>query len=65
MRGFLFYKTFLLILGLKINSNFGSKVRLTITALSIAIAIKIPKYILGMKFDRIRTRNPIATVVAV
>ena len=51
--------------GLYTNNNFGSKVKTEIIANNIAIPVKTPKYIVGIKFDRINIENPNTIVIDV
>ena len=41
------------------NNNFGSKVSTDIIANNIAIPVKIPKYIVGIKFEILELKNQI------
>jgi hypothetical protein len=51
--------------GLKIMTNKGNKVKLLKSATAIAIPVRKPKYIVGIKFDKVRTENPTVTVMEV
>ena len=51
--------------GLKINISFGNKVRTEIIAKSIAIPVKTPKYIVGIKFDKTNIEKPKTIVIEV
>ena len=46
-------------------SNLGSSVSTNTSATSIAIPVKVPNMIVGMKFDRIRIEKPNITVIPV
>ena len=46
-------------------SNLGSSVSTNISATNIANPVKVPKMIVGMKFDRIRIEKPNITVMPV
>lgn len=45
--------------------SLGNKVRAASRAISIAKAVKTPKYIVGMKFENTSIENPIIIVIAV
>ena len=49
----------------KINKSFGSNVSTEIIAKSIATPVKIPKYIVGIKLDKIRIEKPKTIVIEV
>ena len=51
--------------GLKTKSNFGSSVKTDIMASSIAIPVKTPKYIVGIKLDSTKIENPKTIVIEV
>ena len=44
--------------GLNTSSSDGSKVKTDIIANNIAIPVKIPKYIVGIKFDKTKIEKP-------
>ena len=46
-------------------SNLGSSVSTNTSATSIASPVKVPKMIVGMKFDRIKIEKPNITVIPV
>ena len=43
--------------GLKTTINNGNKVKLLKSATAIATPVKKPKYIVGIKFDKVRTAD--------
>ena len=49
----------------KIIKSFGSKVSTEIIASNIAIPVKIPKYIVGIKFDNTNIEKPNTIVIEV
>ena len=51
--------------GLKTTSSKGNKVKLLKSATAMAIPVRKPKYIVGIKLDKVRTENPTATVMEV
>ena len=51
--------------GLKTRSSFGNRVRTETNASSIAIPVKTPKYIVGMKFDKTKIEKPKTIVIEV
>ena len=51
--------------GLKTISNKGNKVKLLKSATAIAIPVRKPKYIVGIKLDKVRTENPTVIVMEV
>ena len=48
-----------------VNNNFGSNVKTEIIASNIAIPVKTPKYIVGIKFDKTKIENPKTIVIEV
>ena len=59
----LYYQTFLN--GLKVSMSFGNKVKTEIIANNIAIPVKTPKYIVGIKLDNINIEKPNTIVIDV
>ena len=51
--------------GLKTTSSKGNKVKLLKSATAMAIPVRKPKYIVGIKLDKVRTENPTVTVMEV
>ena len=51
--------------GLKTTINKGNKVRLLKRATAMAIPVRKPKYIVGIKLDKVRTENPTVIVMEV
>ena len=51
--------------GLNRINNCGNKTKDESNAISIAILVKIPKYILGIKFENIKIQNPTIIVTEV
>ena len=51
--------------GLRCNMSFGNKVSTESIASNIAIPVKIPKYIVGMKLDNIKIEKPNTIVIEV
>jgi len=51
--------------GLKTTINKGNKVKLLKRATAIAIPVRKPKYIVGIKFDKVKTEKPTVTVMEV
>ena len=51
--------------GFKINISFGKRVKTEIIASNIAIPVKTPKYIVGMKFDNTKIEKPKTIVIDV
>ena len=51
--------------GLKTISNKGNKVKLLKSATAIAIPVRKPKYIVGIKLDKVSIENPTVTVMEV
>ena len=51
--------------GLQINNNLGSKVKTEVIANNIAIPVKTPKYIVGIKFDKTKIEKPKTIVIDV
>ena len=51
--------------GLSINISFGKRVKTDIIARSIAIPVKIPKYIVGIKLDNTNIEKPKTIVIEV
>ena len=49
--------------GLKVSSNLGNNVKTEIIDKSIAIPVNIPKYIVGMKFDKTKIEKPKTMVI--
>ena len=47
------------------NKREGNKVKTEIIANNIAIPVKIPKYIVGIKFDKTKIENPKTIVIEV
>ena len=45
--------------------SFGKRVRTEINASNIAIPVKTPKYIVGIKFDKTKIENPKTIVIDV
>ena len=56
---------YLILKGLNTKSKDGSSVKTEIIASSIAIPVKTPKYIVGMKLDKIKIENPNTIVIDV
>jgi len=50
---------------LKTNKREGNKVKTEIIANNIAIPVKIPKYIVGIKFDKTKIEKPKTIVIEV
>ena len=50
---------------MNLTNKFGSNESDEIKATNIAIAVKIPKSLVGKKFDNARIENPAAIVAAV
>ena len=51
--------------GLKIRSNLGNSVKDASSAINIANAVSIPKWMVGTKFDSVNIENPAMIVMAV
>ena len=51
--------------GLKTTISKGNKVKLLKSATAMAIPVRKPKYIVGIKLDKVRTENPTVTVMEV
>ena len=51
--------------GLKTIINKGNKVKLLKSATAIAIPVRKPKYIVGIKLDKVSMENPTVTVMEV
>ena len=51
--------------GLSINISLGKSVNTEIIASNIAIPVKIPKYIVGIKFDKTKIEKPNTIVIEV
>ena len=51
--------------GLKTTISKGNKVRLLKSATTMAIPVRKPKYIVGIKLDKVRIENPTVTVIDV
>jgi hypothetical protein len=51
--------------GLKTIINKGNKVKLLKSATTIAIPVRKPKYIVGIKLDKMSMENPTVTVIEV
>ena len=51
--------------GLNVNKSKGKSVKTEIIASSMAIPVKIPKYIVGIKLDKKRIENPKTIVIEV
>ncbi len=51
--------------GLQISINFGSTVNAAKRAKNIAEAVKIPKYMVGIKLEKIKIENPKMIVIVV
>ena len=51
--------------GLNKINNWGNNINDESKAISIAILVKIPKYILGIKFENIKIQNPTIIVTEV
>ena len=51
--------------GLNKINNWGNNISDESKAISIAILVKIPKYILGIKFENIKIQNPTIIVTEV
>ena len=51
--------------GLKTIISKGNKVKLLKSATTMAIPVRKPKYIVGIKLDKVRTENPTVTVMEV
>ena len=51
--------------GLKIRSNLGNNVKDASSAINIANAVSIPKWMVGTKFDSVNIENPNMIVIAV
>ena len=51
--------------GLKTIISKGNKVKLLKSATTMAIPVRKPKYIVGIKLDKVRTENPTVTVIEV
>ena len=51
--------------GFTIKISFGRRVKTEIIAKSIAIPVNIPKYIVGMKFDKTSMEKPKTIVIEV
>ena len=51
--------------GLNKINNWGNNIRDDSNAISIAILVKIPKYILGIKFENIKIQKPTIIVTEV
>tara|TARA_B100001057_G_scaffold500425_1_gene615412 strand:+ start:3028 stop:3219 length:192 start_codon:yes stop_codon:yes gene_type:complete len=51
--------------GLKVRINFGNRVKTEVIANNIAIPVKTPKYIVGMKLDKINIEKPKTIVIEV
>ena len=49
----------------KTNINLGNNVKTEIKASNIAIPVKTPKYIVGIKFDKTNIENPNTIVIEV
>ena len=58
-------KAYLFPNGLNTSSNDGNKVKTDIIANIIAIPVNIPKYIVGIKFDKTKIENPKTIVIEV
>ena len=51
--------------GLNVSNSAGSSVKTDIIANNIAIPVKIPKYIVGIKFDKTKIEKPKTIVIEV
>ena len=51
--------------GLNKINNWGNNISADSSAINIAILVKIPKYILGIKFENIKMQNPTIMVTEV
>jgi len=51
--------------GLNVSSKAGRSVKTDIMANNIAIPVKIPKYIVGIKFDKTKIEKPKTIVIEV
>ena len=51
--------------GLNTNNKAGRRVNTEVMASNIAIPVKTPKYIVGMKLDKIKIENPKTIVIDV
>ena len=56
---------YLILKGLNTKSKDGSRVKTEIIASSIAIPVKTPKYIVGIKLDKTKIENPNTIVIDV
>ena len=61
----IFSTYYLFIKGLNTNNKEGSSVNTEIIANNMAIPVKIPKYIVGIKLDKTRIENPKTIVIEV
>ena len=51
--------------GLSTSNNFGKRVSTEMSASNIAIPVKTPKYIVGIKFDNTKIEKPKTIVIEV